>query len=206
MTHTWEKPVKAVFDYFNINDATLIGLSLGGYFAVRAAAYEKRIKRVVAWNAVYDFFECVFGRNGILRYMLINVCVSLGLKRIINSLAKKQMQKDQMMKWIYEHLMFTFGAENPFDYMKKLKQYKCKKDISSLVLQDVLLLAGTHDHIIPFRMYGRQLKALINAKSVEGRVFTAGEHGAEHCQIGNITLASDYIAEWIIRKSTQAQC
>ena len=39
MTHEWEKPTSAVLDYFELTDVTLIGISLGGYLAPRAAAF-----------------------------------------------------------------------------------------------------------------------------------------------------------------------
>ena len=45
----------AVLDHFGLADVTLIGLSLGGYLAPRAAAFEERIKRVVAHDVfIYD--------------------------------------------------------------------------------------------------------------------------------------------------------
>jgi predicted esterase YcpF (UPF0227 family) len=37
----WERPVKAVLDYFNLEDVTIIGASLGGYLAPRAAVFER---------------------------------------------------------------------------------------------------------------------------------------------------------------------
>jgi len=46
----WEKPAKAVLDYFKLNDVTWLGISMGGWFCFRAAAFEPRIKRVV-WAA-----------------------------------------------------------------------------------------------------------------------------------------------------------
>ncbi|MFP4115144.1 MAG: alpha/beta hydrolase [Spirochaetota bacterium] len=36
--HDWEKPVGAVLDYFSKDDVTLLGISFGGYWCVRAAA------------------------------------------------------------------------------------------------------------------------------------------------------------------------
>ena len=33
----------------------LIGSSLGGYYVARAAAFEPRLKAVVAWGAIYDY-------------------------------------------------------------------------------------------------------------------------------------------------------
>lgn len=197
MTHEWEKPTKAILDYFNLENVTLIGISLGGYFALRAAAFETRIKSVVAWDVVYDFFECVMGRKGMIRYHVINGLVNIGAKGILNGIARRQMRGKEMEKWIYDQMMFTYGADTPFDYLKIMKRYRCAKDISERVSQDVLLLAGTEDHIIPFRMYERQRKALTNARSVEGRVFTKEEHASNHCQVGNISLALDTIVNWI---------
>ena len=60
MTHEWEKPTKAVLDYFDLDNVTLVGISLGGYFALRAAAFEKRIRRVIAWD-VYMIFRVRYG-------------------------------------------------------------------------------------------------------------------------------------------------
>ncbi len=200
MTHEWEKPTKVVLDYFKLNDVTLIGISLGGYFALRAAAFEKRIKRVIAWDVVYDFFACVMGRNGMLKYHMINLLVSLNAKSLLNYMAGKQMKGNDMEKWIYEQMMYAYGANSVFAYMKYLKKYHTKK-ISNSITQDVLLFAGKDDHIIPLKMYERQFHALKNAGSVEGHIFTKEEQASHHCQVGNIGLALHYMIDWIRRKS-----
>ncbi|GAI16442.1 unnamed protein product, partial [marine sediment metagenome] len=72
---------------------------------------------------------------------------------------------------------------------------------SDLVKQDVLILTGRKDLLIPFKMHNLQVKALHNAKSVTARVFTEEEHGQNHCQIGNIGLALDVMMKWITEKS-----
>ena len=55
LDYEWEKPTKAVLDYFKLDDVTLIGISMGGWFCFRAAAFEPRIKRVVASSIAYDY-------------------------------------------------------------------------------------------------------------------------------------------------------
>ncbi len=56
-----EKPAKAAVDYLETRSDVdpgrigMVALSLGGYYAPRAAAYEKRFKCCVAWGAIYDF-------------------------------------------------------------------------------------------------------------------------------------------------------
>lgn len=56
-THKWEKPTKVVLDCFGLDDVTIMGASLGGYLAPRAAAFDKRIKRVVGWSIFPDLFR-----------------------------------------------------------------------------------------------------------------------------------------------------
>ena len=63
----YEVPVGAVLDYLATRDDVdsdrigLAGVSLGGYYAPRAAALEKRVKAVAAWcgtwNVLTDFYE-----------------------------------------------------------------------------------------------------------------------------------------------------
>ncbi|MFS8497303.1 MAG: alpha/beta hydrolase [Micromonosporaceae bacterium] len=63
----YEVPVKAVFDYLEQRDDVdanrlgLAGVSFGGYYAPRAAAFEPRVKAVAAWcgtwNILTDFYE-----------------------------------------------------------------------------------------------------------------------------------------------------
>lgn len=56
-THEWEKPVQAILDYFNLKDVIIIGASLGAYLAPRAAAFDKRITKVISWSIFPDFFD-----------------------------------------------------------------------------------------------------------------------------------------------------
>jgi alpha-beta hydrolase superfamily lysophospholipase len=64
--YDYERPISSVVDYLVKRkdvDGSRIGLvasSLGGYFGVRAAAFEKRIAAAVAWSAVYDVLSDVY--------------------------------------------------------------------------------------------------------------------------------------------------
>lgn len=59
----YEVPVKAVVDWLetrediNANQLGLWGVSLGGYYAPRAAAFEKRIKACIALSGPFDWSE-----------------------------------------------------------------------------------------------------------------------------------------------------
>ena len=58
MTPHWHKPVRAVLDGYGLDEVTLLGISLGGCLAIRAAAFERRVKRVIAFDAMTDLLAC----------------------------------------------------------------------------------------------------------------------------------------------------
>lgn len=67
---------------------------------------------------------------------------------------------------------------------------------SELVTQDVLILTGRNDHMVPFKMHRKQVKARTAANSVTDHVFSE-HHADQHCQIGNFGLAVETMADWI---------
>jgi len=192
----WEKPTSTVLDYFNLDDVTLIGISFGGYLALRAAAFEKRIKRVIAYDIVYDWLDCATSKGGWFSGNMIKFALKFEIKSLINKAVYLKMEQDTWTRWGMENSMFTNGLDTPYELFKSWERYSLK-DISEKIEQDVLLMAGENDHSIPIEMYYKQKKALTNANSIEGRIFTKKEHAASHCQVGNLKLALTYILNWI---------
>lgn len=62
----YEKPVGAIIDYFSKRDDVdpqkfaVLGRSMGGYYAPRVAAFEKRIKACAVWGACYDVVQDIW--------------------------------------------------------------------------------------------------------------------------------------------------
>jgi pimeloyl-ACP methyl ester carboxylesterase len=196
MTHEWQKPVGAVLDHLGLTDVTLIGISLGGYLAIRAAANEPRIKRVVAFDVMLDFFQCVTSRRGRLVENALSALVHLGLSAPIDMMSRRLMKRDLYSKWGIEQGMHVTGATSPAEYFLKLKAYH-NRETSRQVTQDVLIMAGAEDHFVPLRQFYDQLPLLISARSVTAQIFTRADQAQSHCQIGNIGLAVFQILNWI---------
>lgn len=193
LTHEWEKPVSKVLDYYAINNVTLIGISLGGYLACRAAAYDKRISKVVLYDIIFDYYKAVMNKAPKILQLIIEL--SLPYKNsFVWKLLQKTIDKNLFAKWILLQGFHVFGVNTLSDYYRTMKKYNTRS-ISQLVTQDVLMLAGEDDIYTVF--YEKQKKAFTNAKSVTGRIFTKDENASHHCQIGNIKLVLDYILEWI---------
>ncbi|MFQ5692873.1 MAG: alpha/beta hydrolase family protein, partial [Nitrospinota bacterium] len=61
--HDFEVPVSAAVDYLlqrpdvDPDRIALMGISMGGYLAPRAASFEHRLRACIAWGAIYDFSE-----------------------------------------------------------------------------------------------------------------------------------------------------
>jgi pimeloyl-ACP methyl ester carboxylesterase len=195
-THEWESPTGVVLDYFKVEDVTLIGMSLGGFLAPRAAAFERRISRVVAWDHYYGFTECTYELMPSVLRLWIKLLMALKAKSILS-----REPENGHANLVY-HGMYLTGTDNFYDWWLDMSQYSFPS-IAHLVTQDVLVLAGEEDPASPMKFYPRYIKALKNAKSVMGRVFTKEEHAASHNQIGNIKLALDFILDWIVEFSKE---
>lgn len=191
LTHEWEKPTKAILDYFNLDDVTLIGISMGGWLCLRASAFEPRIKRVIASSIAFDYMQIP------PKFISSFARFLFKYPKLMNYLAELKMKKMPQEKWGIYNLMYITKKDTPLDASKMILELSEENLHSDLVKQDVLILTGEEDHFIPIKMHHKQVKALTNAKSITERIFTREEQGQNHCQIGNFGLALDVMAKWI---------
>ena len=205
MTPNWEKPVSAVPDYFNANNVTLIGMSLGGFLAIRAASLEPRVKRVIAYDVMLDFFACVTSRRGKLAELAIKTLVRLRLSFILNALARIMIKRDMYSRWGITQGMHVMACKTPYEFFSNLQLYN-GYSVSGNVEGDVLIMAGAEDHFVPLKQYSEQLKLLTRARSVSGRIFIREEHAQSHCQVGNLGIAVDHIVGWIDEHTILSDC
>lgn len=191
LTYQWEKPVKAVLDHFALDDVTLIGISMGGWLCLRAAAFEPRIKRVIASSIAFDYMQIPpKSIEAFARFLL-------KFPKMMNYMAEIKIKKMPQEKWGIYNLMYITKTDTPFEASKAILKLNEENLHSDLVKQDVLILTGSEDHFIPIKMHFKQVKALTNAKSITEQIFTRYDQAQNHCQIGNFGLALDVMAKWI---------
>jgi len=198
-TYEWEKPVKAVLDYFNLNDVTIIGASLGGMLAPRAAAFDKRITRVIAWSIFPNFLDILLSSSVGYNTRLMKIAkwlVNHKCRFIVNKIFNKKAKNDEMTRWGLEHGKYAYQAKDAFDYANSMKNYQVM-NIAHLITQDILVVGANRDHFIPWEMCAEELPALKNAKSVTFRLFTDKEDACNHCNCGNVKLTFDTFMNWI---------
>jgi hypothetical protein len=203
MTHNYHKAAKSILDYFKLDDVCFWGISGGGMAALRVAAFEKRVQRVVCHDILYDVFDLMLRKMKPRKRFMLRLMMKLNGGWIINKKMNAIMKKDLSVKGLIGQGMLIHGVNTPFEYLKKIKMEKTG-DISHLVDQDVLLLAGQEDFGVPVDHFYKQIEALQNVRSLTARLFTRKEQAQDHCQVGNIGLALDIITNWIdLTKETQ---
>jgi pimeloyl-ACP methyl ester carboxylesterase len=194
--HAWEKPTSAILDHFNVSDVTLLGISMGGYWCLRAAAFEKRIRRVIVFPPLLDWMESTSGSSR----ALVNLMMKWeGLMRV----GIRMKMKLPAMEHITTHTLFITRKEDLLDVVRWELAMNKEFLHSELVDQDVLLLAGEKDTFQPPVLFHKQWKALTHAKSITGRMFTDSDQAAHHCGIGNLGLAVQVMLDWLEEKNQQ---
>jgi pimeloyl-ACP methyl ester carboxylesterase len=196
LDYQWEKPVKAVLDAMGIQEAALFGLSMGGWFCLRAAAFEPRIRQVIASGHAVDYSRIP---PEFARWLMMFFVTRYrdATARSFQSILDKG--KSDMQNWQTSNLahITKLPPLEAFEYSLNLNQENlhCEK-----ITQHVLYLTGRDDHIVPFKMHEKQVQLFTHAASLTDRVFTKGEQAQNHCQIGNIPLMLGVVSDWLKEK------
>ena len=196
--HDWEKPVGAVLDHFRLQSAALVGISMGGYWALRAAGREPRIDRVVSWPPVYDW----------LRRLPSTARTPVGTmlrhRQFMRWSVRTRARLVPTLRFIVNQTLYLIDSDDPADVVDWFLNMNPDHLGSERVSQDVLLLCGEHDAFQPPALTRSQAKALTAARSVTVRMFTEAEHAAQHCQIGNLDLACRVLTTWLRQPDSSA--
>lgn len=196
MIPAWHQPVKAVLDHFQLDHVTLAGLSMGGCLVMRAAAFEPRVDRVVAYDVYPDALGTTLHQVSRVQRGMLKTLLRLRAAPAVNAMANRAARRSPIARWGLDEGMHVTGAASPYGYFQRTKAYGTA-DVSALIKQDVLLMAGSEDHLVPMAHFYRQIRTLTNARSITARVFTTGESAASHCQVGNYGLAFRTIVNWL---------
>lgn len=189
--HDWEKPVAAVLDHFDLDSAALVGISMGGYWALRAAAFETRIDRVVSWPPVYDWlYRIPAATRPLARAMLRR-------RGFMNWSVRVRTRLVPMLRHVVDQVLYLVDGEDPVDAVDWFLGMNADHLSSGRIAQDVLLMCGQHDSFQPPRLARAQAEALTAARTVTVRNFTAAEHADQHCQMGNLHLACEVLTTWL---------
>jgi fermentation-respiration switch protein FrsA (DUF1100 family) len=146
-------------------------MSLGGYYAPRAAAFENRLAACVAWGARWDNA----GSHG----------------RILRDANAAR----SVTNWV-EHALWYYGAETADEACERIAQMTLE-GVADRITCPLLVVHGSHDRQVPLDQAERTVRAAVNSPRADLRVFTEVEGGAEHVSGDLFSPAIDYIADWV---------
>lgn len=190
----WERPVKAVTNYFDLHDAILVGQSLGGFFAPRASAFDERVTKCVS-IAQFGALKMNFHDNAFVNGLVITLLniILYGFGWLINIIYAAKKGKGIAFFRTYFHRM---GTTNVYRLVKFLWSIDLRP-IADKLTKDYLVIGGSRDTMACRAGIGRQLLLLKNARSVSSREITTHEKGADHCCCGNQIAAMDTVISWV---------
>jgi alpha-beta hydrolase superfamily lysophospholipase len=191
----WEKPNGAVLDTFLATHAhpakiVLLGESLGGYLAPRAAAFDLRIDGVVAFDVFYDGYA-VATRNVPQFAFWLRQHGYTGILKFLAGLGT-----DPGAAWAQENGMWVFGVNDPFAVLDAFRAYRLAP-VSPLIKADVLMFAGSDDHFVPADQLDQFRTSLTHARSVTAILFDRPSGGSQHCQIGAPSVWQAALFDWL---------
>jgi dienelactone hydrolase len=150
----------------------VMALSLGGYYAPRAASREPRFACCVAWGAQWDYYE-VWARR--LEQLKSGAVLSLSVPP--------------------EHLQWVLGVNSEAAALKVLEGFRLDGIVQAMRCP-FLLVHGAGDEQIPLATAERCFQA-VGSKHKTFKVFTKEEGGFHHCQVDNVTIGVHYMWDWI---------
>ncbi len=171
-----EVPAGASLDYLETRtdvDPQRIGImafSLGGYYAPRAAAFEKRFKCCVAWGAIWDFGERVSMRMA-----------GKGGERSVPDFAN--------------NLMWVFGKDTLEEAAAVARQLTLE-GVADKITCPLLVMHGENDRQVPLWHAQKTFEAAVNSPQKKLKIFTLAEGGAEHCMADNGSMAVECASDW----------
>ncbi|MFH1382059.1 MAG: alpha/beta fold hydrolase [Chloroflexota bacterium] len=178
LTPDTETPATACVDYLEGRpevDAGRIGiiaLSAGGYYAPRAAAFEKRLKCCVTLGAIWDYGQ------------------------VWEQRLKGRAHGAQLGSVPVSHFGWFFGKDTFEEALEVCKQLTLE-GVAEKITCPLLVIHGENDRQVPLWHAEKTIEAAVNSPGRKLKVFTFAEGGVEHCQVDNPTMGFDYAADWV---------
>ena len=148
----------------------LAGWSLGGYYAPRAAAFEKRLALVVAWGANHNW----------------------------GAVQRRRLQKEgeRPVPHYWEHVMWVWGHDDLDTFIDFADDVHLDGVVENITVP-FLILHGENDRQIPLEYAHRSYDQAVNSPKRQLRIFTKEEGGAEHIGLDHLPYVSAFVADWV---------
>ena len=150
----------------------VMAISLGGYYAPRAAAFEQRFACCIAWGAQWDYQRIWRER----------------FERLARAVTPSLSVASQ-------HILWVVNASSQEEALKKLEPFKLDGVVQKIACP-FLMLHGEGDEQIPLPEAQKCFDA-VGSRQKTMKIFTREEGEYHHCQIDNQSICSAYMWDWL---------
>jgi pimeloyl-ACP methyl ester carboxylesterase len=123
MSPEWEKSVKAALDFFNLDAVTLMGFSLGGRLVIRAAAFEPRVRRVIAYDICANALECLLRSLPPPAQRELLGWIDAANAEAVDKFFADAMAKSLLLDWATQQGKHNTGLGTPYEMLKHYQKY-----------------------------------------------------------------------------------
>jgi len=196
----WEKVVTPVVDFalklpeVDASKIALMGISLGGYLAPRAAAFEKRISALIADDGVYDYGRANLGFVPPEQWDEVVAAIKAKDALEMDKALEAAMKQSPVAAWALTHGMYCMGAKSPRAYLAAALEFHLRDGIAEKISCPTLVCDAEDDMF--FRGQPQQLYDHLTCPKMLMR-FTNSEGAGAHCQVGAARLAFGRMYDWL---------
>lgn len=196
----WEKVVTPVVDFalklpgVDPKRIALMGISMGGELAPRAAAYEKRVAALIAMDGIYDYGASNLSlapeadraafRQGLLAKSAPEI------DRAIQAV----MTASPIAQWGLTHGMYAMGVPTPRAYLAAALDYNLRNGVAEKISCPTLVCEAEGD------LFSQgQPQELFDHLTCPRTLlrFAVSEGAGDHCHIGAARMALGRIFDWL---------
>ncbi|MEU0495837.1 alpha/beta fold hydrolase [Mycobacterium sp. NPDC006124] len=181
--HDWEAVVTPVVDFaltlpgVEANRLALLGMSMGGYLAPRAAAFEHRLAACIAYDGVISMADAMPTTDA----------------AEMDALIAGRSHAPTSLRWILSNAMWVFGVASGAELLDEVAHYDLT-EVASRITCPTLICEAENDQFFegqPARLY----EALDCPKTF--LAFTSEEGAGEHCHEGALTSFHQRMFDWL---------
>ena len=193
--HDWEAVVTPAVNYVlsrpdvDGENLVLMGMSMGGYLAARAAAFEHRFRAAIFFGGVYDMHQAI-------QHMVPQeawAALEAGATEKGETMIRAAMENNTGLRWAVTQGVWSFGAASISEFILETKKYTIK-DVIDNIQCPCLVIDAEGD-----MFFKGQPQEVYDGLRAPKKFFEfTSEDGAEnHCQSGALAHKDQVVFNWV---------
>jgi dienelactone hydrolase len=196
----WEKVITPVVDFaltqpfVDPERIGLMGCSMGGVLAPRAAAFEKRISALIANDGIYDLATPVRSAIPPDQWRQFEGALEADQAPEVDQILASQMKTSPVARRFYTHGMWATGTDSPRRFVRKLLEFNLEGGIAEAITCPTLVCEAEDD-----LFQKGQAQVLYDHLTCRKSIvrFTSEEGASAHCELGAGRIAFARMYDWL---------